>query len=111
MTISKNKIKKMNRYYNPEKYYEHLMRLFIYGTYNQFVSQIEYSMLLDSRNMTVDFINYCKSQDAEIGERIEGHVISIVNSLSDYKEKRHIEKMKLPKLTVVNSGSFISRSI
>ena len=111
MIISNNKKRKMKRYYNPEKYYEHLMRLFIYGTYNQFVSQIEYSMLLESRSMTVDFINYCKSQDEEIGARIEGHVISIVNHLSAYKEKKHIEKMKFPEFTAMNSGSFINRVI
>ena len=85
MEISKNKMRKMKRYYNPEKYYENLMNLLMHGTHNEFVSQIDYSMMLENRNMTVDFVNYCKSRDREAGERIEGYVVSIVNRLSNHK--------------------------
>ena len=88
MIISNNKKRKMKRYYNPEKYYEHLMSLFIHGTHNEFVSQIDYSMMIGNRSMTVDFINYCKGKDEETGKRIEGYVISIVNRLSNHREIR-----------------------
>lgn len=83
-TISKNKIRKMRRY-NTEGYYKHLIDLFSYSSHNHFVYEINRSLMLDSRNITSDFIEYCRKHDTQLAKEIEPYVASIVEKLARAK--------------------------
>ena len=81
--LSKNKIKKLRRGYNPKPYYDYLINLFLYSEDNRrFIDEINYSLLSDKRNLTRELVWHAKSHDPETARLIEGAVTDIVNGLA-----------------------------
>lgn len=87
-TVSKNKLKKLRRDYNPIPYYHYLLALFMYVENEyEFIREINYSLLNRKRNLTTDLVRYAKMKDMEIGERLEMYLTSIVNGLANESSK------------------------